>query len=98
MTAYLIGNYDVTNAEAFAAYGQAVMPTIQAHGGKILVAGPGSKPIEGNPRASTVIVEFPTMEALQGWYDSPEYQAIINHRLDNTEGHMVIAEQFSMPG
>ena len=37
------------------------------------------------------------MDALQGWYDSPEYQAILNFRLDNTEGQMVVAEQFVMP-
>jgi len=98
MAAYLIGNYDVTNPEGFSPYGPAVGPTIQAHGGKILVAGPGSKAIEGSPRQFSVIVEFPSMDALQGWYDSPEYQAILPLRLDNTEGQMVVAEQFAMPG
>ena len=49
-----------------------------------------------NPEA-LALVEFPSMDALQRWYDSSEYQAILHHRLDNTEGQMVVAEQFAMP-
>ena len=37
------------------------------------------------------------MEALRNWYDSPEYQAIIALRTDNTEGNMVFANEFVMP-
>jgi uncharacterized protein (DUF1330 family) len=62
-----------------------------------LVAGPGSTPVEGNPGSTTVILEFPTREALQGWYDSPEYREIIALRTDNSEGMMVFADEFVMP-
>jgi len=44
MSGYLIVNYRVTNAEGFKAYTNAVAPTIFTHGGKILVAEPGSEP------------------------------------------------------
>ncbi len=98
MASYLIANYDVTNPEGYGAYVAAVGPTIVAHGGKILVAGPDSTPMEGNPRAVTVVLQFSTREALQGWYDSPEYQEIIHLRTDNTEGAMVFADELVMPG
>jgi uncharacterized protein (DUF1330 family) len=97
MASYLIVNYKVTNSEGYGAYVAAVGPTIIAHGGKILVAGPDSTPVEGNPGPVTVVLEFPTREALQGWYDSPEYQEIIHLRTDNTEGSMVFADEFVMP-
>lgn len=97
MPSYLIANYNVTNPEGYKQYTATVGPTILGHGGKILVAGPGSTPVEGDPGSITVILEFPTREALQGWYDSPEYKEIINLRTDNTEGLMVFADQFVMP-
>ena len=97
MASYLVANYKVTNPEGYANYIAAVGPTIGAHGGKILVAGPDSVAIEGSPNPVTVVLEFPTRDALQGWYDSPEYQAIIHFRTDNTEGSMVFADEFVMP-
>ena len=97
MAGYVIVNYRITNAEGFGAYTSAVVPTIVAHDGEILVAGPGSEPVEGNPEPITVVVKFPSRAAARVWYDSPEYQAIIHHRLDNTEGTMVFADQFKLP-
>ena len=97
MASYLVANYKITNPEDFAKYGAAVVPSILAHGGKILAAGPGSVTVEGNPDPVTVILEFPTREALQGWYDSPEYQEIIHLRTDNSEGFVVFVDEFVMP-
>ena len=98
MAGYLIANYSVTNPEGYQAYIASVGPTLEAHGGEILVAGPGSEGVEGEPRPVTVVLKFPSKEALRGWYDSPEYQEIIHHRTDNTDGFVVFADQFVMPG
>ena len=98
MTAYLIANYDITNEKGYQSYVASVVPTILGHGGEILVAGPGSEVVEGDPGAITVVLRFPSMEALRGWYGSPEYQKIIALRTDNTEGGMVFANEFVMPG
>jgi uncharacterized protein (DUF1330 family) len=97
MSSYLVANYNVTNADGYNAYLAAVGPTILAHGGNILVAGPNSTPMEGNPGDITIVLEFQTREALEGWYNSPEYQEIINLRLDNTEGGLVFADEFVVP-
>ncbi len=97
MASYLVANYNVTNQDGYNQYLAAVGPTIMGHGGKILVAGPNSTPVEGTPGSITIVLEFPSREALQGWYDSDEYQEIINLRTDNTEGAMVFADQFEMP-
>ncbi len=97
MSGYLIANYDITNQAGYGAYIAAVVPTITAHGGEILVAGPGSETVEGEPGQVTVVLRFPSKDALRGWYDSPEYREIIHLRTDNSEGFMVFAEQFAAP-
>ncbi len=98
MAGYLIANYNITNQEGYQTYIAAVGPTIIAHGGEILVAGPGSEAVEGDPGTVTVVLKFPSKDVLRTWYDSPEYQEIIHHRTDNTEGSLVFADEFVMPG
>ena len=75
-----------------------VGPTIVTHGGEILVAGPGSEAVEGEPGSVTVVLKFPSKDAMRAWYDSTEYQEFIHHRTDNTEGTLVFADEFVMPG
>jgi uncharacterized protein (DUF1330 family) len=97
MASYLIANYNVLDQDGYNEYLSAVGATISAHGGKILVAGPGSTAVEGDPGEITVVLEFPTRQALEGWYDSSEYQEIIHLRTENTEGDLVFADEFSAP-
>ncbi len=98
MAGYLIANYSIENPEGYQAYIAAVGATIGAHGGEVLVAGPGSEAVEGDPKPVTVVLKFPSKAAVRAGYDSPEYQKIINLRTDNTEGHVVFADEFVMPG
>ena len=98
MAGYLIANYEITNPEGYQGYIAAVGSTILAHRGEILVAGPGSEAIEGTPGPVTVVLKFPSLDAVRGWYQSPEYQEILSLRTDNTEGSVVFADQFVMPG
>ena len=98
MAGYLIANYKITNPEGYQAYIAAVGPTIIGHGGEILVAGEGSEAVEGEPGPVTVVLKFESKDALRAWYDSPEYQEIVHLRTDNTEGVLVFADEFVMPG
>ena len=98
MAGYLIANYQINNEEGYQGYIAVVGPTILAHGGEILVAGPGSEAVEGDPKEITVVLKFPSTDALRAWYDSPEYQKIGSLCTDNTEGTVVFANEFVMPG
>jgi uncharacterized protein (DUF1330 family) len=98
MPAYLIANYKITKPDGYRAYTAAVGATIVAHGGQVLVAGPDHIVIEGNPDPITIVLKFPSMEALRGWYDSSEYQEILHLRTDSSEGSLVFADEFVMPG
>ena len=92
MAAYLVGNLKVTNAEGFGRYRELVGKTISDHGGEYVVADVDSKAIEGNPEHLSVVLKFDNMDALQGWYHSPEYQEILALRTDNSEGIITFAQ------
>ena len=62
------------------------------------MAGPSGDVREGEPGVHTVVLRFASKEAAQGWYDSPEYQAIIHLRTDNSRGSLVICDEFVRPG
>lgn len=97
MAAYLVANYTITNAAEYAAYTPAVIPLLVAAGVEVLAADHASEVIEGAARTSTIILKFPSKKALHAWYNSPEYQDIITHRTDNSEGMMVFVDEFTPP-
>ena len=98
MSAYFIASYRITDPAGYEPYVPAVIPTLQAHGCEVLAADYTSQAIEGEPNAVTVILKFASKEAALAWYNSPEYQAIIHLRTDNTEGTAVLVDQWSPPG
>jgi uncharacterized protein (DUF1330 family) len=48
--------------------------------------------VEGPPAESVVIVEFPTFEAAQSWYQSPTYQEAIALRLSCARFRVLIVD------
>ena len=74
MAGYLIAQVQVNDPELYRKYQQAVLPTIQKHGGKVLAAAPEAEIVEGSwPTGFTVILQFESVEAARGWYESDDY-------------------------
>ncbi len=92
MSAYLVANYHITNPDGYAAYPPAVAPTLEPFGGELVIADFASEAIEGQPLPVTIVVKFPSKEAAKAWYQSDEYQAVVNLRTDNTEGFVVFVD------
>ncbi len=67
------------------------------YGAKLLVADHEPNDIESKSGHTLVILEFESEEAAMQWYNSPEYQAIVNLRIDASEGWFRGAPQFVMP-
>ena len=63
---------------------------------EVLVAEYESEPLEGKPGSVTVVIKFDSKEALNAWYNSPEYQTVIRLRTDNSEGIVVSAGEFDL--
>ena len=97
MAGYLIANYRITNPEAYGAYPPAVTSTLLACCAEILVADYESELVEGQASSVTIVLKFPSKEAARSWYSSNDYQEIIHHRIDNTEGFILFADEFIMP-
>lgn len=96
MAAYLVGNLELTNPSGYKSYVAAVLPTLEKHGGEVLVADYESESLEGESGSVTVVIRFASREALNGWYQSPEYRAIIHLRTNNSEGVVVAASEFDL--
>ena len=75
--AYVLVHFNVDDPEKFGLYRQGAAPTILSNGGKVLVAANGADVREGEfPAKLVTILEFPSREAAETWYASPEYAAI----------------------
>ncbi|KUM25099.1 D-fructose-6-phosphate amidotransferase [Mesorhizobium loti] len=87
MAAYLIADVDITDMAMFDEYRREVPATEALYGGRYLARGGATRVLEGDWEPHRlVIVEFPDMAALTGWYDSPEYARLkeIRFRCANT--------------
>lgn len=77
MTAYLIADIEVTDADTYEEYRLRAPDIIAAHGGRYLARGGTSALLEGEvPPKRLVVVEFPDMTQLMAFYHSAEYQAV----------------------
>ena len=83
MPAYLIMQISVTDPQKMERYRNAVVPLIAAHGGKSVVRRATVEVLEGRaPDRPLSIIEFPSMDALHGFWNSPEYQPVKELRRD----------------
>jgi len=75
MAAYIIVDVEITDPVNYAAYVRVVPPTIAAYGGRFLVRGGKTETLEGSwiPKR-VVVLEFPSVEHAQAWWDSEEYR------------------------
>jgi uncharacterized protein (DUF1330 family) len=75
--AYSITEVEVVDADGYQHYRELAQAAVAQHGGRFLVR--GAKPIvaEGDfpLQRSVVVIEFPSMDQLKAWYDSPQYRA-----------------------
>jgi len=96
MPVYFVAQYVVNDAAKYGQYAKAAGPVIAANGGKVIAFDVAAKTVEGKaPGPQTVILEFENEAALNGWYRSDEYQAVIQGRLEATEGFAVVAQSMN---
>jgi uncharacterized protein (DUF1330 family) len=92
MTAYVLLDITVSDADQFARYRELAPSAIAAYGGKYLARGGATEVLEG-PQAPNriVILEFPTIERAKQWLDSPEYRVAraIRHAAATTNAFVV---------
>ena len=91
--AYILVQVDVTNAQQYGEYAKLSPGIIEKFGGHFVARGGRSMTLEGTPAPSrVVIVEFPSYERAQEFYNSAEYQAARKVRAGAATAQFVLVE------
>ncbi|MEO7056371.1 MAG: DUF1330 domain-containing protein [Caldimonas sp.] len=76
--ACVIGHITVKDPAQWAAYCAAVPATVAPWGAEVIFRGRRARLLGGEHRRSeTVVLRFPDRAAVDGWFDSPAYQALL---------------------
>lgn len=92
MSALWIAHVTVTNAEVYGRYAALAGPAIAKHGGTFIARGGRFVQLEGKERPRNVVARFPSVEAAETCYHSPEYQEALAHARGASERELVIVE------
>ncbi|MBN9421626.1 MAG: hypothetical protein BGO63_05260 [Candidatus Accumulibacter sp. 66-26] len=78
VAAYVIGHISVKDAALWAEYRSRVPATLAPWGAELLLRGTKTAVLSGeHAYDDTVVIRFPNRAALDGWYASAAYQALI---------------------
>ena len=96
MAAYFIFNHKVLDSETLNNdYLPKAVETLKPYEPEILVVDQNAELVEGQTEDNRmVILKFKSREEARKWYDSPEYQAIIDLRLNSVDGRAVLCDEF----
>jgi uncharacterized protein (DUF1330 family) len=79
MTAYLIVQQTIRDADKLEEYRTKVVPVLEKYGGRFITKGGRHKFLTGagGPADRVAIVAFPDTAALDAWYNSTDYKPLI---------------------
>jgi len=93
MTAYAILDIEIHDIEPYMQYMASVKPLIEQFGGRYLVRGGEFEVIEGDYQpARIVLLEFPDLDAIEGFYQSSGYQALKQLRESCSSTSMTVVQ------
>lgn len=77
MTAYIVMQITIHAEEQWLKYREAVVPLIAEFGGEHVTKGGGVELLEGRENGRRIAMfEFPSMEAIRTFWNSPEYASV----------------------
>ena len=92
MTAYIVADVEITNAEQYAEYRKWSSAAFEAHGVKPLVRGGATTRLEGREPGRIILLPFESVDAAQAFYDSAEYRKARSVREGAAIMNMLIVE------
>ena len=92
MPALWIAHVTVTDPDAYGRYAALAGPAIETHGGYFIARAGRFVQLEGQARPRNVVAKFPSVEAAEACYHSPEYQAALAHARGASERELLIVE------
>jgi uncharacterized protein (DUF1330 family) len=99
MTAYIIVNYQVEDADQYKTYQKGAAPALGIGSDcKLRVLEHNSEALEGDPGSNTVVLEFESREKAKEIWDSQAYRDVVDLRLGASSKHFaVLVDSFEMP-
>jgi uncharacterized protein (DUF1330 family) len=98
MAVYIVNNMTIHDRAAYETYVRSFMDVFRKFRGEVLAVADAPAPLEGEwPFDRTVLLRFPSREEALRWSQSPEYQAIVGHRLRGTRSNVVILDELVLP-
>ena len=95
MPVYGICTIRIEDRNEFNLYQRGFMEIFEQFDGELLVVDETPKVKEGEwPYTRAVIARFPDREALDRWYHSDEYQALVQHRFRASTGNFIVVDGF----
>ena len=80
MAVYLMAQIQIRDRGRYGQYEVGFMDIFRQYQGKVLSVDEAPQILEGEwPHTRTVLIEFPTREEANAWYESEEYQALARH-------------------
>ncbi|WP_025373918.1 DUF1330 domain-containing protein [Advenella mimigardefordensis] len=93
MPAYAVAILSETHLnDEIRAYLEQIDSTLQPFAGQFIIHGGPYFPLEGEPTADLIVVQFPDMDHASRWYASAAYQAIKPLRAANSVGAVFLVQ------
>ncbi len=87
---HFIAHLTVNDPERYRVYEKGFFPILKAHGGRFVTYDDDVTILEGDrAEGRTVIIQWDSEEQLMGWWNSPEYQELAEHRRASCTTHSV---------
>lgn len=94
MTVYVLAQMTITAPSRYNRYRDAFLPTLKPFNGRLLVADPNPRIVEGDWDAHKVIlIEFDTEDLFRAWVQSPEYRRISVDRRAGAMGPVLLLQR-----
>ena len=92
MRCYAVGEIDVSDPAWVREYVAEVTPMVERHGGRYLARTPNVARVEGERAApqTFLIIEWPSREAADAFYESDEYRSFRERRRQGARNELVL--------
>ena len=93
MAVYVVVQLSIHDRERYDRYVARFLPTIDAHGGRVLAADDAPRVLEGEwSHDRVVLLSFADRDAFTAWAESPEYKEIAVDRIAATDGPILLVQ------
>jgi uncharacterized protein (DUF1330 family) len=94
MPAYVVAMMSVNDPETYKKYTDRTPPIVKKHGGRFLTRGNPVSTMEGDAYdGRMVVLEFPSKDHVESWYEDPEYQEAMKFRHASSTMHMLLVQE-----